>query len=197
MPPPSPPTLDDVLSQMSQRDFSSTQLFRTNSEYFNRSKNNSTTKTIGLPAFDNQRPFPQGVYSSQQSGQNRQNSWLTSGSQLAYSTNSQPSLLIDDENDYEDEDLEVIQDSPELFSQWMELEHTGKSEGIPVATYFAIDKLPVFLRGFGSRILFDQLECRGGTWSPPPYPLCSVRGPPRTVFQERLRQRAWTSTTGL
>lgn len=130
MPPPSPPALDDVLSQMSQRDFSSTQLFRTNSEYFNRSKYNGTTTAIGLPAFDNQRPFSQGVYNSHQSDQNRQNSWLTSGSQLALSTNLQPSLLIDDQNDHEDEYLEVVQDSPELFSQWMELEHTDKSEGM-------------------------------------------------------------------
>lgn len=165
MPPPSPPALDDVLSQMSQRDFSSTQLFRTNSEYFNRSKYNGTTTAIGLPAFDNQRPFSQGVYNSHQSDQNRQNSWLTSGSQLALSTNLQPSLLIDDQNNHEDEYLEVVQDSPELFSQWMELEHTDKSEGM-YAIFCYTKATSLSLGGLGPASFFTS-ESVGAARGPP------------------------------
>ena len=123
--------LDDILSQMSQRDLSSTQLFRSNSEYFDNVKNKSysSTKTVELPSFNIERAFPHVSYSSQLGSQNRHNKWLTSGSQPTYSTYSQPSLFIDNDDDYEDE--VVIQDSPELFTQQPDLQpdHTENSQG--------------------------------------------------------------------
>lgn len=131
MPPPSPPMLDEILSQMSQRDLPSTQLFRSNSEYFDNVKNKSysSTKTVDSPSFNIERVFPQGSYSSQLGSQNGHNKWLTGGSQTAHSTYSQPSVFIDDEYDYEDE--MGIQDSPELFTQQTDLylDHIENSQG--------------------------------------------------------------------
>ena len=104
--------LDDIFSQISQRNFSSTQLFRSNSEYFDKTRNKSSTKSVDL-SFDYEIAFPKGTYQSHR-GQNH-DKWFTGASHVSYSRNSKPSLFIDDEDGYEGE--EVVQDSPELFTQ--------------------------------------------------------------------------------
>ena len=110
MAPPSPPMLDDILSQMSQRDFPSTQLFRSNSEFFNNNTASIGTSTAA-DLLDNERSF---LHSSRHSSQNH-DKWITSEAHISHSRYSQPSLFIEDEDDYGGD--EILQDSPELFTQ--------------------------------------------------------------------------------
>lgn len=110
MAPPSPPMLDDILSQMSQRDFPSTQLFRSNSEFFNNNAASIGTSTAA-DLLDNERSF---LHSSRHSSQNH-DKWITSEAHISHSRYSQPSLFIEDEDDYGGD--EILQDSPELFTQ--------------------------------------------------------------------------------
>lgn len=145
MQPPSPPMLDDILSQISQRDLSSTQLFRSNSEYFNNARKNKPYKAVDkLPSFGKQAfPF-QSSFGSQKS-KKEHGDWFSSGRSQPSQTQSrylQSSLLTNevDEADYGDE--EFIQDSPELFTQRSDfyghgaphtspdLEHQDDSEGM-------------------------------------------------------------------
>lgn len=141
MPPPSPPKLDDIPSQMSQRDLSSTQLFRSNSEYFNDTRTNYAPSNVAdMSSFSKRGASFQSSYGSQLS--RAHGDWLTSGSQLTGAGFLQPSLVTNAEDEvyYGDEDL--IQDSPELFTQrddfnlqgapftTSELEHMGSSEGM-------------------------------------------------------------------
>ena len=112
MAPPSPPMLDDILSQMSQRDFPSTQLFRSNSEFFNSAASIGTATAVDL--LDNERSFLHSGFYSGHSSQNH-GKWITSEAHISHSRYSQPSLFIDDEDDYGGD--EILQDSPELFTQ--------------------------------------------------------------------------------
>lgn len=127
MAPPSPPMLDDILSQMSQRDFPSTQLFRSNSEFFNNNAASIGTSTA-VDLLDNERSF---LHSSTYSRYSRQihDKWIPSEAQISHSRYSQPSLFIDDEDDYGGD--ESLQGSPELFSQRSDLhtDPTKDSEG--------------------------------------------------------------------
>lgn len=143
MPPPSPPMLDDILSQMSQRDFSSTQLFRSNSEYFNNARKNAPSNVADLSSFNKRGSSFRSSYSSQLS--QAHGDWFSSGSQptQTHARYLQPSLLTNEEEleaDYGDD--EFIQDSPELFTQRSDfhvhgaplttsgLEHMENSEGM-------------------------------------------------------------------
>ena len=141
MPPPSPPKLDDIPSQMSQRDLSSTQLFRSNSEYFNDTRTNfAPSNAADMSPFSKRGASFQSSYGSQLS--RAHGDWLTSGSQLTGARFLQPSLVTNAEDGvyYGDEDL--IQESPELFTQRDDfnlqgvpfttsvLEHMGSSEGM-------------------------------------------------------------------
>ena len=133
MPPPSPPMLDDILSQMSQtqRDFSSTQLFRSNSEYFNNSRKNTPTNVAAnRSSFDQRGSSFQGSFSSQLS--QTHNDWFTSGSQpsLTQSRYTQPLLLTEEDDEAAYGAEQFIQDSRELFTQRSDL-HVG---GGPLAT---------------------------------------------------------------
>lgn len=110
MAPPSPPMLDDILSQMSQRDFPSTQLFRSNSEFFNNNAASIGTSTA-VDLFDNERSF---LHSNRHSSQNH-DKWITNEGHISHSRFPQPSLFIEDEDDYGGD--EILQDSPELFTQ--------------------------------------------------------------------------------
>lgn len=134
MPPPSPPKLDDIPSQ---RDLSSTQLFRSNSEYFN---DTTPSNVADMSPFSKRGASFQSSYGSQLS--RAHGDWLTSGSQLTGARFLQPSLVTNAEDGvyYGDEDL--IQESPELFTQRDDfnlqgapfttsvLEHVGSSEGM-------------------------------------------------------------------
>ena len=115
--------LDDILSQMSQRDFSSTQLFRSNSEFFNNTASIGTSTAVDL--LDNERSL---LHSSGHSSQNH-DKWITSEAHISHSRCSQPSLFIDDEDDYGGD--EILQDSPELFTQRSDFhtDPTKDSEG--------------------------------------------------------------------
>ena len=105
--------LDDILSQISQRDLSSTQLFRSNSEYFNNARSKVLSNSVDLSSFD-KRALPQSSYGSQWN--QKDSDWFAGSSQLSHSRHLQPSLLYNEEEaDYEDE--EIVQDSPELFTQ--------------------------------------------------------------------------------
>ena len=130
MPPASPPMLDNVLSQASQRDLSSTQLFRSNSEYFDRVKANFFTENLPASPFDNKNAFQKSVFAGQQFTHNQQN-------KLSQLVHSQSRLFIDDDDDddYEYKDGE-FQDSPELFSQVMEMEHATKFRGTVKKRFF-------------------------------------------------------------
>ncbi|KAJ7379369.1 hypothetical protein OS493_016605 [Desmophyllum pertusum] len=113
MPPPSPPMLDDILSQMSQRELSSTQLFRSNAaEYFNNARNKASS-SIDLSSFGKGGAS----FHNSQLNHKHSNDWFASGSQITHSGYLQPSQLTinEEETDYGDE--EVVQDSPELFTQ--------------------------------------------------------------------------------
>ena len=113
--------LDDILSQMSQRDISSTQLFRSNSEHFNNVRRKALSNSIDLPSFD-KRALPQSSYGSQWN--QKDSDWFAGSSQLSQSRHLQPSLLYNEEEaDYEDE--EIVQDSPELFTQHGDLQLHG------------------------------------------------------------------------
>ena len=116
MPPPSPPKLDEILSQMSQRDLSSTQLFRLNSEYFNDVRtNHAPSKVTTLSPFSKSGATFQSSYGSQLS--RAHGDWLTSGSQLTHSRYLQASQVANEEDEADYGEEEFIQDSPELFSQ--------------------------------------------------------------------------------
>ena len=143
MAPPSPPKLDDVLSQMSQRDLSSTQLFRSNSRYFDDARTNYTPSNVAnLSSFGKRGASFQSSYGSQLS--KAHGDWLTSGSQLAYSRYLQPAEVANEDDGVDYGDEEFIQDSPELFTQrddfnlqlqgapftTPDLEHMGSSEGM-------------------------------------------------------------------
>lgn len=123
MAPPSPPMLDDILSQISQRDFSSTQLFRSNSEFFNSAASIGTSTAVDL--LDNERSV---LHSSRHSSQNH-DKWITNEAHISHSRFSQPSLFIEDEDDYGGD--EILQDSPELFTQRSDFhtDSTMDSEG--------------------------------------------------------------------
>ena len=126
MPPAPPPMLDDVLSQVSQRGLSSTQLFRSNSEHFDKVKDKFfTEKLVGLSPFNDINHFPNSVHAGQQFSQNEHKN-LSGVSQLVH---LQSPPFIDDDDDYTYEDEKVIQDSPELFSQVMEAGCGTKFEG--------------------------------------------------------------------
>ena len=127
MPPSSPPILNEIFSQVSQRELSSTQLFRSNSEYFDRTRNNILDGNVAsFTPFDNKNAFSKSICF----GQNRQNSGLLSDPSLPLAPSQSLQFIENDDNDecqYYDE--EVIQDSPELFSQRMEIEHGAKFDG--------------------------------------------------------------------
>ena len=118
--------LDDILSQMSQRDFPSTQLFRSNSEFFNNNAASTGTSTA-VDLLDERSFLHSGTY-SRHSSQNH-DKWITNEAHISHSRYSQPSLFIDDEDDYGGD--EILQDSPELFSQRSDLltDPTKDSEG--------------------------------------------------------------------
>lgn len=141
MPPPSPPKLDDISSQMSQRDFSSTQLFCSNSEYFNDTRTNyAPSNVVDMPPFCKRGTSFQSSYGSQLSRANED--WLTSGSQLTGARFLQPSQVTNKDYEADFGDEEFIHDSPELFTQrddfnlhgapftTSDLEHMGSSEGM-------------------------------------------------------------------
>lgn len=117
---PSPPMLDDILSQTSQRDFPSTQLFRSNSEFFNNAASIGTSTAADL--LDNERSF---LHSSYRHSSQNHDKWITSEAHISNSRYSQPSLFIDDEDDYGGD--EILHDSPELFSQRSDF-HTDLSK---------------------------------------------------------------------
>ena len=141
MPPPSPPKLDDILSQMSQRDLSSTQLFHSNSEYFNNVRtNHAPSKVTDMFSFNKRGGAFQSSYGSQLSRAHED--WLTSGSQLTDSRYFQASQVANEEDEADYGEEEFIQDSPELFTQRddfnqqgnpltaSDLESIGSSEGM-------------------------------------------------------------------
>lgn len=141
MPPTSPPKLDDILSQMSQRDLSSTQLFRSNSEYFNNARtNHAPSKVTDMFSFNKRGDTFQSSYGSQLSRAHED--WLTSGSQLTDSRYFQASQVANEEDEADYGEEEFIQDSPELFTQRddfnqqgnpftaSDLESIGSSEGM-------------------------------------------------------------------
>ncbi|XP_078343088.1 putative ATP-dependent DNA helicase HFM1 [Oculina patagonica] len=126
VPPHSPPMLDDILSQMSQRDFSSTQLFRSNSEYFNNARKNAPSTVADLSSLNKRGSSFQSSFGSQMS--QARGDWFLSGSQptQTHSRYLQPSVLTNEEElevDYGDE--EFIQDSPELFTQRSDFHLSG------------------------------------------------------------------------
>lgn len=130
MPPPSPPKLDDILSQMSQRDLSSTQLFRSNSEYFNDARtNHAPSKVTDMSPFGKRGATFQSSYGSQLS--RASGDWLTSGSQLTHSRYLQASQVVNEEDEADYGDEEFIQDSPELFTQRDDF----NLQGAPFTTY--------------------------------------------------------------
>ena len=142
MPPPSPPKLDDVYSQMSQRDLSATQLFRSNSEYFNAAgTNHAPSKVTDMSSYSNRGASFQSSYGSQLSGTH--GDWLTSSPQLTRSRYLQESQVANEEDEADFGEEEFIQDSPELFTQrgdfnlygeplftTSDLECMGSSEGM-------------------------------------------------------------------
>ncbi|KAL9959674.1 hypothetical protein ACROYT_G033017 [Oculina patagonica] len=118
--------LDDILSQMSQRDFSSTQLFRSNSEYFNNARKNAPSTVADLSSLNKRGSSFQSSFGSQMS--QARGDWFLSGSQptQTHSRYLQPSVLTNEEElevDYGDE--EFIQDSPELFTQRSDFHLSG------------------------------------------------------------------------
>lgn len=119
MAPPSPPMLDDILSQMSQRDFPSTQLFRSNAEFF---KNNAASigTSTAIDLLDDERSF---LHGSRHPSQNH-DKWITTEAHISPARYSQPSPFIDDQDDYGGD--EILQDSPELFTQRSDF-HTDPS----------------------------------------------------------------------
>lgn len=127
MPPASPPILNEIFSQVSQRELSSTQLFRSNSEYFDRTRNNVFNgNEASFNPFDNKTAFSKSIYF----GQNRQKSSSFSDASLPLVPSQSLQLFENDDNDeYQYFDEEVIQDSPELFSQRMEFERGAKFDG--------------------------------------------------------------------
>lgn len=154
IPPPSPPKLDDILSQMSQRDLPSTQLFRSNSEYFSDASTNYTPSNVAdLSSFSKGRASFQSSYGSQLS--RAHGDWLTNGFQLTQSRYLQPSQVANEEDEADYGDEEFIQDSPELFTQrndfnlqgapftTSDLEHVGSSEGMktPYLSVFSLKLL--------------------------------------------------------
>lgn len=141
MPPTSPPKLDDILSQMSKRDLSSTQLFRSNSEYFNNARtNHAPSKVTDMFSFNKRGDTFQSSYGSQLSRAHED--WLTSGSQLTDSRYFQASQVANEEDEADYGEEEFIHDSPELFTQRddfnqqgnpftaSDLESIGSSEGM-------------------------------------------------------------------
>ena len=141
MPPTSPPKLDDILSQMSQRDLSSTQLFRSNSEYFNNVRtNHAPSKVTDMSSSKKRGGTFQSSYGSQLSSAHED--WLTIGSQLTGSRYFQASQVANEEDEADYGEEEFIQDSPELFTQRddfnqqgnpltaSDLESIGSSEGM-------------------------------------------------------------------
>ena len=141
MPPPSPPKLDDILSQMSQRDVSSTQLFRSNSEYFNNARtDHAPSKVTDISSFNKRGGTFQSSYGSQLNSV--RGDWLTSGSQQTYSRYHQASQEANEEDEADYGEEEFIQDSPELFTQrndfnlqgapftTSDLESMGSSDGM-------------------------------------------------------------------
>jgi len=151
MPSPSPPKLDDILSQMSQRDLSSTQLFRSNSEYFNDARtNHAPSKVTDMSPFGKRGATFQSSYGSQLS--RAPGDWLTSGSQLTHSRYLQASQVVNEEDEADYGDEEFIQDSPELFTQrddfnlqgapftTYDLERMGSSGGLTLNDYSPEDE---------------------------------------------------------
>ena len=127
MPPASPPILNEIFSQVSQRELSSTQLFRSNSEYFDWTRNNIFNGNEGsFTPFENETAFSKSIYF----GQNRQNRSLFSDASLPLAPSQSLQFIENDDNDeFQYFDEEVIQDSPELFSQRMEIEREAKFDG--------------------------------------------------------------------
>lgn len=139
---------------MSQRDFSSTQLFRSNSEYFNDARTNFAPSNVSdLSSFGKRRTSFQSSYGSQLS--RAHGDWLTNGSQLTHSRYLQPSQVANEEDEADYGDEEFIQDSPELFTQrddfnlqgapftTSDLEHVGSSGGMktPYVSVFSLKLL--------------------------------------------------------
>lgn len=105
--------LDDIQSQMSQNDLSSTQLFRSNADYFNNSRFKTSSNSMDSSSFVTQASTPNSFASQ---GNQKESEWFVSSSQRTQSRYLQPSLLYDEEE--ADNAHEVVaQDSPELFTQ--------------------------------------------------------------------------------
>ncbi|RMX38482.1 hypothetical protein pdam_00016775, partial [Pocillopora damicornis] len=105
--------LDDIQSQMSQNNLSSTQLFRSNADYFNNRRFKTSSNSMDSSSFVTQASTPNSFASQ---WNQKESEWFVSSSQRTQSRYLQPSLLYDEEE--ADNAHEVVaQDSPELFTQ--------------------------------------------------------------------------------